>query len=361
LRGLAALNDLPPLPDLLEGIERIIAEWARPDFTPPANAADVFQAAGVAIARGAREVAEQGRPDPEGPAFKQFAALLVRFGETEPEIVPVASLYYSDAGPHVVQQGIASGRPAPLGRLELVSHGEHLRQAADSLERAHSTTQRELRAHTLASTFRALAEVEGGPLADRVGQFARAAREVVTSGTAVRVPQAFAALMRRVGDLLAQSGSGDLTVVVDELDALTVDVRALLVTGSGPAPRPAPTPTPAPPGDEPVPDSPDLVGSWASYQRLVDAGIGPASLDMLLGAPSRDTARPVRVAPVAAAVPEAPVVDVRALLYRGDRALARAQELRAAARVVSGDALRALIEEVCDLVALTIEPAPSGS
>src|SRR6185503_14827289 len=112
LRGLAALNDLPPLPDLLEGIERIIAEWARPDFTPPANAADVFQAAGVAIARGAREVAEQGRPDPDGAAFKQFADLLVRFGETEPEVVPVTSLYYSDAGPHVVQQGIASARPA---------------------------------------------------------------------------------------------------------------------------------------------------------------------------------------------------------------------------------------------------------
>ena len=52
------------------------------------------------------------------------------------------------------------------------------------------------------------------------------------------------------------------------------------------------------------------------------------------------------------------MVDVRALLYRGDSALARAQELRAAARVVSGDALRALIEEVCDLVALAIEPGP---
>ena len=356
LRGLAALNDLPPLPDLLEGIERMIAEWARPEFTPPANVADVFQAAAAAIARGAREVAEQGRPDPDGPAFRQFAELLVRFGETEPEVVPVSTLYYDDAGPHVVQQGIASARPATLGRLELVSHGEHLRQAADSLERAHSTTQRKLRAHTLASTFRALADLEGGPLADRVGQFARAAREVVTSGTAVRAPQAFAALMRRVGDLLAQSGSGDLTVLVDELDALTVDVRALLVTGSGPAPTPAPPPAPA--ADEPVPESLDLVGSWASYQRLVDAGIGPASLDTLLGAPSRDTARPVTVSAVAAAAPEAPVVDVRALLYRGDRALARAQELRAAARVVSGDALRGLIEEVCDLVALAIEPGP---
>jgi hypothetical protein len=51
-------------------------------------------------------------------------------------------------------------------------------------------------------------------------------------------------------------------------------------------------------------------------------------------------------------------VEVRTLLYRGERALARAQELRAAAKQASGDNLRALIEEVCDLVALALEPAP---
>jgi len=51
-------------------------------------------------------------------------------------------------------------------------------------------------------------------------------------------------------------------------------------------------------------------------------------------------------------------VDVRALLYRGDRALQRAQELRAAAKRASGDELRALVDEVCDLVALALEPSP---
>ncbi len=51
-------------------------------------------------------------------------------------------------------------------------------------------------------------------------------------------------------------------------------------------------------------------------------------------------------------------MDVRTLLYRGDRALRRAQELRAAAKRVSGDDLRELVEEVCDLVALALEPSP---
>src|SRR3989442_5207823 len=176
LRGLAALNDLPPLPDLLGGIERAIGELERPGANPPASVGELFQAAATAIAKSAREVAERGRPDPEGPEFRNFAALLVKFLESEPDVVSVTSLYYEDAGPHVVKQGVPAARPATLGRLELVSHGEHLRQAADSLERAPSATQRELRAHTLAGTFRALAQAGGRALSQRVARVPAAGR-----------------------------------------------------------------------------------------------------------------------------------------------------------------------------------------
>src|SRR4029077_5427504 len=44
-RGLAALNDLPPLPDLLEGIERIIADLARVNTPAPQNVGELFSAA----------------------------------------------------------------------------------------------------------------------------------------------------------------------------------------------------------------------------------------------------------------------------------------------------------------------------
>src|SRR3989441_417021 len=181
LRGLAAVNDLPPLPDLLEGIERTIADLSRSGLEPPAHIAELFRTAATAIARSARDVAERGRPDPEGAEFRQFAELLVKSMESEPDAVSIGSLYYSDSGPHIVSRGVPAARPATLGRLELVSHGEHLRQAADSLERAPSDTQRELRAHTLGSTFRALANAGGGVLADRVAQFAIAGREAVRS------------------------------------------------------------------------------------------------------------------------------------------------------------------------------------
>src|SRR5436309_1572666 len=254
LRGLAALNDLPPLPDLLEGIERSIGELerARASSAPTPDGPDLFQQAAAAIARAAREVAERGRPDPESAEFRSFAGVLVKFLEAdqgEGGVVPIGALYFDDSGPHIVRRGTSAARPAVLGRVDLVSHGEHLKQVADSLERAPSQTQRELRAHTLAGTFRA---------------------------------------------------------------------------------------------------------------RLVAGGIGPASLAELIAAPSADTARPVpppaATAPRRAAAPEPAVVDIRTLLYRGQRAQQRAQELRQEARTASGERLRALVDEVCDLVALAIEP-----
>jgi len=297
LRGLAAVNDLPPLPDLL--------------------------------------------------------------------VVSIGTLYYSDSGPHIVSRGIPAPRPSTLGRLELVSHGDHLRQAADSLERAPSATQRELRAHTLGTTFRALANAGGGVLADRVAQFAIAAREAVASGVAVTSPAAVAAELRRAGEVLARSSGGDEEALAAELDAVTAAIRA--VKPGAPAPalvtRPVPPSPPSPPpplprpaaprADQPVPETADLVGSWTAYQRLTSGGIGAASLDELLAGGQRTAAPPPHAEPA--------VVDVRNLLYRGDRALARAQELRAAAKQATGDSLRTLVEEVCDLVALALEPNPGST
>jgi chemotaxis protein histidine kinase CheA len=363
LRGLAALNDLPPLPDLLEGIERAIGELERARTTAPPGAAELFQAGATAIARGAREVAERGRPDPESKEFQEFAGRLVRLLEAETGeggVVPIGSLYFADSGPHIVRRGTSTARPAVLGRVELVSHGEHLQQVADSLERAPSPTQRELRAHTLAGTFRALAGAGGGPLAEAVAGFALAGREAVTSGAAVRNAAAFAAELRRAGGVLSRSSNEDETSLATELEQVTQAVR-----GIGEGGFPAETTAG---GDAPVSETPDLVGTWVTYTRLVARGIGPASLEALLQPPSADTARPAAATtpspapPVRATAPRPvaadglPVVDVRTLLYRGKRAQQRAQELRQEARQASGERLRALVEEVCDLVALAIEP-----
>src|SRR5438876_11406822 len=229
LRGLAALNDLPPLPDLLEGIEQTVGEVSRASGAPPAGIGDtiaeLFQMAATSIAHAAREVAERGRPDPESAEFRKFAGLLVAFMESEPDVVAietVGTIVHRGTPP-----GGESARPATLGRLELVSHGEHLRQAADSLERASSATQRELRAHTLAGTFRALGSAGGGPGAGRVAEFAQAPREAVTSGIAVNQPALFAAELRKAGEILTASGTGDEAALAAALAAVTLAVRHL--------------------------------------------------------------------------------------------------------------------------------------
>src|SRR6266699_1481432 len=306
LRGLAALADLPPLPDLLDGIERTIADLSRSGLEPPANVAELFQTAATAIARSARDVAERGRPDPEGAEFRRFAELLVQSMESEPGVVSIGALYYNDSGPHLVSRGVPVARPSTLGRLGLVSHGEHLRQAADSLERAPSATQRELRAHTLGSTFRALANVGGGILADRVAEFAVAARDAVANGSAVGHAATFAAELRQVGDLLAASNAGDEDALAAALAPLIERVRSLGASGATHAPRasvPAAPPPPAPTLAPRAPtEAPDLAGSWAAYERLVQAGVGPASLQELVA---------VRDAPPQDALP---IVDIRTLL-----------------------------------------------
>lgn len=404
LRGLAALTDLPPLPDLLEGIERAIADLARTPGAAPPLGGDVFQAAATAIAHAARDVAERGKPDPESAEFQRFAELLLQFLDSGPSVVPVSALYYDDAGPHIVERGAAAAPPAALGRVELVSHGEHLRQAADSLERAPSATQRELRAHALLTTFRALAESSGGPLADALASFAIAARDAVTAGCGVRHAAAFAAQLRQAGDLLARAEGRDDAALAARLGTIAQNIQALdaaalapeapapVVVAQPPAPQvapprptiPAPTPprVAAPPaparasGAPPAEQAADLSGSWSAYEGFLAEGIGPASLEALLAGgtsvapPSSDTARPAPAAAArapSAAVPaprapttppplaELPVVDIRQLQYRGTRALERARELREEAQHASGEDLRALVEEVCDLVGLALE------
>ena len=380
LRGLAALNDLPPLPDLLEGIEQTIGELSRTSAAPPPGIgetiAELFQMAATSVAHAAREVAERGRPDPESAEFRKFAGLLVAFMDSEPDVVAIETVGT------IVRRGTPPGgggesaRPATLGRLELVSHGEHLRQAADSLERAPSATQRELRAHTLAGTFRALGSAGGGAVAERVAEFAQAAREAVTSGIAVNQPALFAAELRKAGEILSASGTGDETALAAALAAVTLAVRRL---GGAEPPAPAPAPAPAlrrAPAPPPIPvpppttpadrarasgatrapaltpqgpptsaeSAPDIAGTWMRYQRMVAAGVGPASLEELIrggSAKGGNGGEPV---------------DIKTLLYKGASARQRAQELREAAKRASGESLRAIIDEVCDLVVLAIEP-----
>ncbi len=398
LRGLAILSEIPPLSDLLEGIEQAIGEVSQRDRAEGADL--LFETGAKAISRAAREITADGRANPESPEAQEFARRLAALLKLDREAVPIESLYFDDEGPHIVEHGTASARPARLGRLELVSHGEHLRLAADELERARSQTQRELRAQALASTFRALASAAGGPLEEAVANFGQAARDALARGSAVSMTDAFARQLREAGGVLSEAAKGDDQVLARRLRDLVRVVRQLpaappTTTAQPPAdgaPRRPPAasaavsaaqlvepPTPPPgrpaapkaapmaaapppaarPGAASTPsrqpsdkESNDLVGSWIRYERFgQELGWANPSVEDLLGGPPRDPA-----VPVADGAEEQEVVPIATLCYSGEAALKRAlslrQEIQAALQTGAGAGVRELIQEVFDLLEL---------
>ncbi|MGD2135761.1 MAG: hypothetical protein PVF27_06355 [Gemmatimonadales bacterium] len=416
LRGLAVLSDVPPMPDLLDGVERAIGELSRRS-EPPTDAPLVFNAAAQALARAAREIASEGTADADSREMQDFAArlgTLVGMGE---DVVAIESLFFDDDGPHIVHEGTKTARPTAMGQVELVSHGEHLKLAADQLERAPSGTQRQLRAQALAGTFRALGNAGGDPLQEAVRRFADAAREAVVRGAAIHQTGELATELRRAAEALGRAGEAEVPDVAQRMDTTTQALARLAggevmatrapatphrppaasVAGAAapsaeptaPAevpprvPEPVKAPAAAPAAAAPAPDeTPDLFGSWTRYERYAgQLGLAGASLEELLSGPPADpgapaAAAPARAAPAAAeaseeivpitdlayddaeaVAPTTDVVPITDLLYGGTDALDRALELRAEIRAkLQAGATEGdvvdLIEEVFDLVEL---------
>jgi hypothetical protein len=122
VRGVAGMDNLSPVLELLEGIEdaahevlsRTTAVAAR-EMELLSAGRDALAAAGVALERG-QGVGET----PELQRFRQVRDGMEPEGDDE-GVVPVASLFHDDAGPHVVSSPMA---PAPTGEATLVAEVE---------------------------------------------------------------------------------------------------------------------------------------------------------------------------------------------------------------------------------------------
>ncbi len=391
LRGLASLSELSPLPDILDGVEQAVGELSRNDDPLP-EAALLFHSAAKALSRAAQEAATIGTPDPDAPEASDFATRLGHVLGLDVDVVPIESLFHDDNGPHIVKEGTKPNRPAELGRLEMVSHGEHLQQAANDLEEAGSATLRSLRAQALAGTFRALSSTGGSELGDAVARFANAAGDALGRGAVGTQTDEFVAGLRSAADVLTgtQSGGDESKLADDMLGVVTVFQGMRGTSGEIEAPetthapytRPAaesvaasqarttPAPTETDSGEaldalDALPETNDLSGSWARYQRYVDTyGPGEPSLDELVAGPPADPVSAPAASPVPYVTPEASitvadsVVDVTELEYAGESAVARARQLRDKIHTQlrsdppDTDILDSLVEELTDLVAL---------
>ncbi len=410
LRGLAELSELSPLPEILDGVALVGGDLSRAFASPP-GADDVLEAAAQALTRVCRDVTDQGRPAVDAPEARRFTDLLLRTFADERDIVPIENLLAEgEVAPGPVQA-------ATLGPLELLSHGEHLVQVADRLSSARSGTDRDLRLFGLLASLRTLASSGRGQFPE-VSDWAAAARARIADGSAATSIEGFADLLRRAGDLLRRASAADSIesepwrrelAALDALGGMTVTVEApgLVTPAADPfdsllqadaivtvdeitveiemdeelvvpieaiafddmdddgdivdiaslAPDPEPEPEPV---AVPVPVVVLTAEPTQFEQSLIDyadllhqLGIVDAPLAELVG---NGASGPERLPD-----PE-PVVEIEALLYRGNAALARALELQREMRVQLARGqhiavLRPQLDELLDLVPLALDGA----
>ena len=404
LRGVAVLNDLPPLPDILVAVDSAVKETrALPGAVEPTVPA-VFDSAAKALARAAREVVDIGRPMLDSEEATAFAARLFAAFAGAGAVTPIESLFYDDAGPHILRQGEASGGPPPV---ELVSQGEFLATTASDLRRASSPVLRDLRLFGLAASLRPLAGTGGSPVAGGLAELADVGRAVIGRGAAAANLDAFLTVMTEAAEALRSAEPGNEVAVAARLDAASAQLHALEARGARAAPlrRTRVVPEMAEPE---VPEEVEaaaepaaaaagsgLAEGYSALERMVaERGMPPGSLDELVGAaraaapaaavafraraaampaeaeaPEEEGVVPIEAlapteAPEEAVRPEAPVqpepaiMPIEDLLYGGAAALERAVALRReieellATRDGDSPRLPELLREVFDLVEL---------
>jgi hypothetical protein len=225
LLGLAVLPEISPIPEVMDGIERAAGIARRGEQMD--DIALLLDVAERALSNAAHEITTSGTARPDSPEAREFARRFGAILDTSGEVVPIQSLYYDDAGPHIIEAGTPVAAPGRLAQMELVAHGEHLKQAADELERAQWDTQRELRVLALTSTFRSLVGAGGGPVENAVSRFAYVAQEAVGKGVPLHHTAEFAGYLREVGAILTVSAEVEPGALAVRLARATAQLEAL--------------------------------------------------------------------------------------------------------------------------------------
>src|SRR4051812_4502687 len=363
LRGLAELSELAPLPDILDGIELAVGDLTRL-FAPPPGVDEVMDAAAQALTRISRDVAEQGRPDPNAEEARKFTELLLRAFAVERDVVPIEMLYFDD-DPEPLTHPVAQphfAAPEPLGPLELVSQGEHLCQSADLIAAARSAAERDLRLYRLLGTLRSAAAPSADPVAGALGIFAHSAREALAAGAASHSVSDLVNRLREAGQLLrAVVESDDRMLISRRLLDVAHRVDGLRAEAESPD-RPVPIESLG--YDDHADDSvvaieslaPDASPRAAAELPSVAGGLEASfrTSDRLVKEQARATNLVLGEA--------APVISITTLCYRGHAALERANTVRQQiAAELERDAglktIQPLLQELLDLVPLALADA----
>jgi len=361
LRGIAALKDLPPLADVADALETAAKTTMADGRGLSQQHIELYDASAHALRRAGRELRTTGRPDATAPEVRRFAAAalaLQQQARDEEQVVAVSSLFFGDAGPHIVSR--ADRSPAALEsrfRGEVTPLAEHLRRLVGDAKTATTSVGRERISHELRASLRVIRwtiESFGEPDASRF--FASAAAEsnildpivlssIDAAGALVASPTIpLANLAARLGEL-GRANTVDRAIAAGfgPLDqpprTASPSQAARASSGVTPGTRP-PRPTPVR-TDVAVARKARPTPTGAELTQFLQSGIaGFNELDRTPLAPP-------------APLDDATLVSIDDLLYRGRAALERAIEVRDLIRLSGGNTDDALAElfDLLDLAA----------
>lgn len=324
LRGIAGVSDHPPLGEVADAVERALRELAPDAFLSEADTELLTAAAGV-FRRASSELRARGqfeRTTSEVDRFARAAAVSASPPSLDDApIVRIEELFFTDAGPHLVQRGSAPSRSAEMRfREEVVTRAEHLRRLVAEARVAMDPFTRERVRRDLKSHLARLDEFARSYGAQQVASVVgeAAALDSFTDEAVLDAVEAVARILTTPG------------IPLDEMERrLAVGERRRWTPVAPPGVVPASTPVPAPRQPvRPIRSGPDL------HAMLGESITQLASLDEI------PLAEPVRVDDDA-------IVPVESLLFRGSAALDRARALRDDMRrsgVVDPDALQELYD-----------------
>ena len=386
VQGLAGLGEYPPLPELFDALEALLAEFSEYPSTP-GEARAVLSRMGGVLQRAADRLAAGSAPAPDDPRLTQVADALHSALYGPSMVVAIDSLLAAPTAASTIRYGGPDQGPAPANPIELSALGDSLRYAAERLRAAPGTATLRLAALTQSVLLRA---APGGLGHRPAGPFLAAALNRLERVGSGEPDPKLLGVLEEVGTLLAQHGGGDLLRLGRRLEELTgppvVPITELLAT---PSPPPPVTAVPAPAGDRTA-----LERSFSNYSRLIAAGASAGPLPTMAPPPPArvgaadeagvvsieslllDVPEPgvVPIESLLLELPEAGVVSVESLLYdaepaivpiehllfRGRRALERANQIRQQIEGTLRDSpseatrLRPMMRELFDLVPLAL-------
>lgn len=372
LRGLGALPGLSPLPELLETLDLTVAFACRGGAWPRA-AGPAFRATAAALARMARDIAELGIPQHDSHEIVQAAELLREAFAHEQDVVPISALFADGDSDGIVSRG-APPQAAPVSSgvaMELAGLADRFRHAVAQTREGVSRTARSLALNALGLSVRGLA-LSREVSAATAGFLARVDRETM-SGRALVAGTRFAEILELAVAALSTAAVAEsvaglslaLAPISEELDRAAGadaepvapdEIEIILIEALAPAIDPDADVVPiesllydAPVSAPPPPRGRVLTPFEQTFSTLFLLEHGAAL-----------AATPIVPIESLAPEPEAPSVPIGSLLYRGRRALERAdlvrRELDAALKVrpnLSG--IEALLEELLALVPLALD------